>query len=146
MADDPLSFTVEHTMGASPPDVFRAWTEAFDTWFASPGAIRMSPVVGEPYWFEVIHDGSRHPHYGRFLALEPDRLIEQTWVTGEDGTEGAETVVGIELDPTDPGTILRLTHSGFANEESAHRHAEAWPQILMHLDDVLTSAHSHGVA
>ena len=112
----------------------------FDAWFASPGAIRMSPVVGEPYWFEVIHEGSRHPHYGRFLVLERDRVIEQTWVTGRDGTEGAETVVRVELDPTGRGTILRLMHSGFANEESAHRHAGAWPQILTHLDEVLAGS------
>ena len=140
MTDDPISFMIEQTMNASPPEIFHAWTEAFDAWFASPGAIRMSPAVGEPYWFEVIHEGSRHPHYGRFLVLERDRVIEQTWVTGRDGTEGAETVVRVELDPTGRGTILRLMHSGFANEESAHRHAGAWPQILTHLDEVLTGS------
>lgn len=140
MTGDTVSFTIEQTMNASPSAIFHAWTEAFDTWFASPGAIRMSAVVGEPYWFEVIHDGNRHPHYGRFLALERGRLIEQTWVTGRDGTEGAETVVRIELDPTGPGTVLRLTHGGFASDESAHRHAGAWPQILIHLDEVLTGS------
>ena len=126
-------------MEASPPDIFHAWTEAFDTWFASPGAIRMVPVEGEPYWFDVVHDGDRHPHYGRFLALESSRLIEQTWVTGEGGTEGAETVIRIELAPNDGGTILRLSHGGFANKESAKRHADSWPQVLAHLDEVLAS-------
>ena len=140
MTDDPISFMIEQTMSASTSEIFHAWTEAFDTWFASPGAIRMNPAVGEPYWFEVIHEGKRHPHYGRFLALERDRVIEQTWVTGRDGTEGAETTVRVELNPTGRGTILRLMHSGFANEESAHRHAGAWPQILTHLDEVLTGS------
>ena len=100
----------------------------------------MVPVEGEPYWFDVEFEGNRHPHYGRFLALEANRLIEQTWVTGEGGTEGAETVVRIELAPNGEGAILRLRHGGFANEDSAKRHADSWPRVLTHLDEVLANA------
>lgn len=139
MTDAVISFTLEQSMEASPADISHAWTEAFDTWFASPGAIRMVPVEGEPYWFDVMYEGDRHPHYGRFLTLEAGRLIEQTWVTGEGGTGGAETVVRIELAPSDEGTILRLSHKGFANEESANRHADSWPHVLAHLDEVLAN-------
>ena len=138
VTDSAISFTVEQSMDASPADIFRAWTEDFDTWFASPGEIRMTPVEGEPYWFDVVHDGIRHPHYGRFLAVERGRLVEQTWVTGRGGTEGAETVVRIEIAPTGSGSVLRLSHSGFVDEESAGRHAESWPQILAHLDEVVS--------
>ena len=98
----------------------------------------MEPVVGEPYWFETVHAGERHPHYGRFLTVEPDQLIEQTWVTGRNGTEGAETVVRIELLPHQSGTHLRLTHSGFVDEQSAKNHRDSWPGILSHLDETLT--------
>jgi len=98
------AFTVERVMTASPEAIYRAWTERFDTWFASPGAIRMRPHVGEPYWFEVLHNGDHVPHYGRFIDLEPGRFIEQTWVTGANGTDGAETVVRVELVGTGSGT------------------------------------------
>ena len=125
-------------MSAPPMAVYRAWTERFDTWFATPGALRMHPVVGEPYWFEVVHEGAHHPHYGRFLALEPGRLIEQTWVTGPGGTEGAETVVRVELTGARPGTRLRLTHRGFADVVAMQRHADSWPAILSHLDQTLS--------
>jgi uncharacterized protein YndB with AHSA1/START domain len=147
MAEGRISFTIEQTMKASSDQIYRAWTAEFDTWFASPGQIRMVPEVGEPYWFEVVHDGNRHPHYGRFLTLESGRLIEQTWVTGSGGTEGAETVVRVDLSPRRSGTSLRLTHGGFADESSADRHAESWPQILIHLDDTLGGSLSldHGV-
>ncbi|HEY5273785.1 MAG TPA: SRPBCC domain-containing protein [Acidimicrobiales bacterium] len=37
-----------------------------------------------------------------------------------------------------PGTRIRLTHSGFYDEATSDRHAEAWPQILDHLDEVLS--------
>jgi uncharacterized protein YndB with AHSA1/START domain len=120
--------------------LYRAWTEGFDTWFAAPGAVRMNPEVGEPYWFEVDHRGTRHPHYGRFLALEPGMLIEQTWVTGRGGTEGAETVVRVELTPIDGGTDLRLVHRGFTDAVARQRHAGSWPAILAHLDQTLTGS------
>ena len=134
---DVHEFTVEQTMAATPQAIFRAWTEGFHTWFATPGAIRVRPAVGEPYWFDVVHDGERHPHYGRFLALEPGLLIEQTWVTGKNGTQGAETTVRVELEPVAGGTRIRLTHGGFYDIDSAQRHADSWPQILVHLDGTL---------
>jgi uncharacterized protein YndB with AHSA1/START domain len=140
MSDCPIAFTVEQTMSASASAIFRAWTEEFDSWFAAPGAIRMEPAEGQPYWFETIHAGERHPHYGRFLVLQPVTLIEQTWVTGRNGTEGAETVVRIELVAYQSGTGLRLTHSGFANEESAKNHRDSWPAILHHLDQTLAAS------
>jgi uncharacterized protein YndB with AHSA1/START domain len=138
------TLTVEQSMSASPLDIYYAWTEQFDTWFASPGSIRMRPVVGEPYWFEVVHEGGRHPHYGRFLALVPGRRIEQTWVTGRDGTEGAETVVEVLLSPNGSGALLQLTHSGFLDGAAADRHARSWPHILVRLDEVLARSRQPG--
>lgn len=62
-----------------------------------------------------------------------------TWVTGHSGTEGAETVVTVDLAAIDQGTRLRLTQTGFPNEENRDRAAEAWPKVLAHLDEVLTA-------
>ncbi len=125
-------------MSAGPMAIYRAWTEDFDSWFATPGAISMVPRVGEPYWFDVVHEGVHHPHYGRFVALDPGVLIELTWMTGRGGTEGAETVVRVELTEAEPGTQLRLTHRGFLDVRAMRRHADSWPAILAHLDDALT--------
>ncbi len=139
LSDRPHELIVEREMAASSAAIYRAWTEEFDSWFASPGVIRMRAEPDEPFYFETEHEGARHPHYGRFLTLEPDRLVELTWITGTPGTAGAETVVTVQLAPADTGTHLRLTHAGFHDEAGVRQH-EVWATIMADLDERLMTS------
>lgn len=139
VSERPLSLTCEAVIHAAPADVFAAWTTRFDAWFAEPGALFLRPEPGAAYFFYNRTDWGRHPHYGRILALEENTLVEMTWMTGNGtdvGTAGAETILRIDLAPTENGTHVRLTHSGFVSEPSRDGHAENWPLAL----DILNQA------
>ncbi|MCA9656915.1 MAG: SRPBCC domain-containing protein [Myxococcales bacterium] len=137
----PLQATCETTVNATPEAIFAAWTERFDIWFAQPGTLAMVPEPGQPYFFYNRDEWGRHPHYGRFLDLVANRLIEMTWMTGNgtsEGTEGAETVLRVELIPKGEATEIRLTHSGLVSERSRIGHQENWPLALRLLDEALS--------
>lgn len=140
-SDRPLSTTCEMRIRARPHDVYDAWTRRFDLWFAQPGTLAMIPEPGRPFFFYNRNEWGRHPHYGRFLELREDELVEMTWMTGDgtpEGTQGAETVLRVELRPDGEATVVRLTHSGFVSEEARAGHEENWPLALEIMEEALS--------
>ena len=139
LKERPNQLTIERHMKAKAADLYRAWTEDFDLWFAQPGELLMIPEIDKPFFFYNRHDWGRHAHYGRFLALDKNRRIEMTWLSGNGGTFGAETVISIQLIPQDHGTTFRMTQSGFDDEQAAKAHEDNWPLALDELDRKLTA-------
>jgi uncharacterized protein YndB with AHSA1/START domain len=144
----PFNLVATHTFTLLPHTLYEAWTVGFDKWFAAPGSLLMHAEVNAVFFFETEFKqesdtvAQRHPHYGRFLRLIPNNLVELTWVTGALGTEGSETVVTVKLAAANAGTHLHLTHAGFPNAASRDRHAQAWPSVLTHLEQRIASTNT----
>ena len=140
LAGRPFSLTTDRFFNLRQNVLYAAWTTDLDHWFAAPGTLIMKAEINSVFFFETQHRlrgdrcVSRQPHYGRFLKLVPYELIVMTWLTGEEGTGGAETILSIELIPQGDGTVLRLTHEGFRDEDTRDEHGEAWPYVLSHLE------------
>jgi uncharacterized protein YndB with AHSA1/START domain len=128
---------VQRTMPLGPDALYRAWTEQFDRWFAAPGSVLMTPALDAPFYFQTEFGGRRNAHYGRFLRLDPGRLIELAWVSGAGGTEGAETTVTVELTAAGDATRVQLTHDGFPHEQARDAHQQAWPAVLAQMEERL---------
>jgi uncharacterized protein YndB with AHSA1/START domain len=150
LAGRPFALKVERLIASSPAALYRAWTTGIDLWFAAPGSVSMEPRVSAPFFFETelkpegAPAAQRHPHYGRFLRLIDNELIEMTWVTGTGGTEGAETIVTVELKLQGGCTRLDLEHRGFGTEAARDRHRDAWPGVLAQLDRRIGSVAAQG--
>ncbi len=65
---------------------------------------------------------------GVYRIIEPPRVLAFTWLPSWD-EDATETLVRFDLDEQNGTTTVRLTHSGFAKEDSRARH-QGWPQIL----------------
>lgn len=128
LSERPHKLTIERVMRVPQAVLYKAWTQGWGRWFTTPDSVLMHAGVNEPFFFAVEFEGRVYPHYGRFLRLEPDRLVEFTWVTS--GTKGAETVVTVGLTEQEGDTLVRLTHAGFPDEESMREYDEGWLSVL----------------
>jgi uncharacterized protein YndB with AHSA1/START domain len=142
LSDRPHGTRVERDMRARPQDIYTSFTTGWEGWFALPGALIADPRPQGQLFFVVEFEGRRHPHYGRFLALDQNRKVELTWLTGAGGTQGAETVLSVEIVPSDSGCRVALNHGGFYDQERADHHGRSWETILANLDDHLARPRS----
>ena len=153
MNDAPVSFETPSAsalqaqidLKASPERVYAAWTRAeeFSRWFGprKGGHLlvdRFEPAVGGDYDVTMVFaDGDRAQMTGRYLELDPPRKIVLTWVWHEGGKPSEETLVTVDLLPTEGGTRLTLLHERFANVADRDNHQQGWPGVLARLDAYL---------
>jgi uncharacterized protein YndB with AHSA1/START domain len=71
--------------------------------------------------------GAVHLH-GEFLEIDPPRRLSYTWTSN---WMPKNTTVLWELEHRDDGTLVKLTHCGFAgNAEQAQNHSIGWRLVL----------------
>jgi uncharacterized protein YndB with AHSA1/START domain len=109
------SVVVERMMPHPPEKVWRALTEAplLERWLMRND---FRPEVGHAFRFRAE---PMPPKWNglvdcEVLAVEPSRLLSYRWSSsGDDPSDGLDTVVTWTLEPTEGGTLLRMEQSGF---------------------------------
>jgi predicted dithiol-disulfide oxidoreductase (DUF899 family)/uncharacterized protein YndB with AHSA1/START domain len=128
------AFVVEREIRIDAPreDVFPfvATREGMRRWFR-PTALE--PRIGGRIAFGFPFDDGDMVTQGEFTAYDPPARVAFTW-TWKNGTTTARTEVTIDLVAEGNVTLLKLTHTGFVDEESAQNHREGWEYWLQRLN------------
>ncbi len=141
---------VEIFVAAPPARVFQAITDPnqIRQWWGHKGLYRVTKTESDlregGAWSSsgVGEDGSEFTVKGKYVELDPPRLMVQTWNPSYSGMH--ETVVRWELEAQEvhglhgatparsgTGTRVRIRHSGFAGDaEACKKHGEGWSRIL----------------
>jgi uncharacterized protein YndB with AHSA1/START domain len=78
-------------------------------------------------------DGKGFHVEGEYLEVDPPRLLVHSWNSSWCG--GLNTIVRWELEARNGGTLVRLSHSGFAeNVQAAKDHSQGWSRVLLWME------------
>ncbi len=127
-----LSFTVDRVWWAlTDPGALAAWfwPERFTT------TVQVDLRVGGPY--RIDGPGAGMAVAGEYTAVEPPHRLAFTWQW--DG-ETDQTLVTVELTPSDAGTELLIVHAGFATEADRDSNVQGWSDCLDRLPGWLGTA------
>lgn len=128
-----MTITLNRTIPASPAEVYAAWLDP-----ATPGTpwdrsecekVIVDPKIDGLFYFKrVSPDRVDFPHFGRFVALEPAKKVEYTWMSPF--THGVESVVTVELEKKGDDTSLQLRHSNLPDDDMGRLHDAGWAARL----------------
>jgi uncharacterized protein YndB with AHSA1/START domain len=94
------------------------------------------PKPGDPFGLEFV--GNDYVARGTYREITPPRRLAFTWGwEGRDDFPPGISLVEIELEPQNGGTVLRLRHSGLpkdpSDDLSGVNHQERWQRYLSRL-------------
>jgi uncharacterized protein YndB with AHSA1/START domain len=135
----PFECAVPRVIRARADRLFRAWTdpEKARPWLTNGGDLILQPHVGGLFFLDMVYNGHTYPHYGRYLQVVTDTLLEFTWMS--QGTLGKESLVRVAFEPQGESTKLTITHSGLPDEKNRADHEGGWTEILGWLEERLGS-------
>jgi uncharacterized protein YndB with AHSA1/START domain len=139
MATKP-SLVLKRRIKAAPEKVYEAWTrpEQMTRWWGVTGNPR-PPVaetdlrVGGRFRVQFWDPANEHHSVsGIYRELVPHRKLAFSWAW--QSTPERESLVTIDLDPIDDGTMLTLTHEQFFSEQARDDHGRGWGMALDRLE------------
>jgi uncharacterized protein YndB with AHSA1/START domain len=131
--EEPSTKSVEvEARVAAPPEVVFAY-------FVDPARYRrwmgqeaeLDPRPGGVY---RVRMADQNVARGEFVEVEPPNRVVFTWGwEGSDDIPPGSTIVEITLVPDGDETVVRLSHTGLPDDQSAAMHGEGWAHYLQRL-------------
>lgn len=85
-----------------------------------------------------LHKVSPFECHGEIVEFDPPRLLVYTWIASWHEDKTRQTVVRWQLDATARGTHVKVTHSGLAKEQAAHKdYGSGWLGVIKLLHSFL---------
>lgn len=71
---------------------------------------------------------------GEIVEFDPPRVLAYTWIANWHNVKSRKTIVRWELSPKDGGTLVKVIHSGLAQEDVARKDYQGgWPGVVEQL-------------
>lgn len=141
----PLVVRIQRVLPASPARVYAAWMDpaSLGRWMSPVGHAEadVEPWVGGRLCVTMIGDRTRIEHTGEYRELIADRRLVFTWQSPYTGP--GESLVTIDLEATDDGTLLTLVHEHLPPDR-VESHGGGWGEILDRLASELAAGHATG--
>lgn len=132
---------------AAPPErVFKAISDAEEQriWWNNKDcplrSFEMDARHGGKWKFSTIQTSmningvSQFDCAGEILEFNPPHVLAYTWFANWHNVTSRKTIVRWELSPKDGGTLVKVTHSGLAQEEVARKDYQGgWPGVVEQL-------------
>ena len=138
-----LKLSVSCSINAPIESVFNAWLNAdMLAKFMIPGDGMTVPkaeanaVIGGRFDIIMQAGDKELPHGGQYLEIVPFTRIVFTWEApfSVDGS-----VVTLEMSTEGNGTLIKLVHVKFPDDESRANHEGGWSTILTHLEQAIAA-------
>jgi uncharacterized protein YndB with AHSA1/START domain len=141
-----IALELEHRYAAPREQVFDAWinTDVLKRWWAAQPTwetplAEVDAREGGAYRLSMRTDeGEVHTVRGEFTEVSPPERLAYTW-SWEEGPDAAmagseETLVVVDFLEDGDGTLVKLTHSGFASEQIRDMHSHGWAAVMANLE------------
>jgi uncharacterized protein YndB with AHSA1/START domain len=116
------------------PGELAAWWGSADTYRTFDWQLDVRPGGEWSCKAKSAQGDSLSSVHGRYLVVEPPRLLVYTWHPSWDGF--AASTVRCELESVESGTRVRVKHSGFEGRpESCREHGKGWETVFGWLRD-----------
>jgi uncharacterized protein YndB with AHSA1/START domain len=131
--------TVRRRLPATVADAYAEWLDpaALKEWMGPRPArvvrAALDPVVGGVYVIDM-EDGSRHMTVsGRYLALDPGRVLRFTWSCDAWADPSVQTVVTVTFSPRAEECDMTITHEQLPDDQVPTL-TSAWTVIALELE------------